>query len=92
MLSRLFPFARGLVHYYWASNAWALHMFCNKYIVNILKIIETGHKVELQYEAEDVEYFKKLSGTVTLCFLVVSLCLSKLVLLAVDDCDGNKNE
>lgn len=72
MLSRLFPFARGLVHYYWASNAWALHMFYNKYIVNILKRIETGHKVDLQYEAEDVEYFKKLSGTVTLCFLVVS--------------------
>ncbi|KAG2146718.1 glycosyltransferase family 57 protein [Suillus clintonianus] len=42
LLSRLFPFTRGLNHAYWAPNAWALVTAADRVLLQLVKHVDVG--------------------------------------------------
>mmetsp|Transcript_27435 Transcript_27435/g.33246 ORF Transcript_27435/g.33246 Transcript_27435/m.33246 type:complete len:605 (-) Transcript_27435:135-1949(-) len=69
MLRRLFPFARGLCHDYWAANVWALYLFCDKCVQFV------GRKLRLPPFATSLpDVPPKVTAVLLLLALVPAMC------------------
>ncbi len=63
---------------------WALYMCFNKYGLNLYQYYLTGQKPIMEFIAEDIQSYKKISLGLTLLFLVVSVLLKITLNIAFD--------
>ena len=73
ILTRLFPFGRGIIHVYPAANWWILYVDYMRYVKTVRSFAQIGAKDEDGFDNyADLLYYKRMSLGLTLVFLVVS--------------------
>ncbi|KAI9849725.1 MAG: glycosyl transferase [Thelocarpon superellum] len=82
LLSRLFPFSRGLCHAYWAPNAWALYSFADRLLLIGLAVDPTAVKSVTRGLVGDTSFavLPEIAPSTTFLLTLASqmVCLVKL--------------
>jgi alpha-1,3-glucosyltransferase len=81
VMSRLFPFKRGLTHAYWAPNFWALYNFADKILSIVMKVPqESSSTVGLVQEVKhNVLPSVPPAATFAILLLAIFPCCIKLM-------------
>ncbi|XP_076300343.1 ALG6/ALG8 family glucosyltransferase xit isoform X1 [Lasioglossum baleicum] len=98
VLSRLFPFKRGLVHAYWAANAWALYIGLDKVAAIILKrlgwinVTKTAVMTGGLVQEQSLIVLPTPTPVVTLLLTLISISPALYCLFSKKSCDQNPNQ
>ncbi|XP_078044130.1 ALG6/ALG8 family glucosyltransferase xit isoform X2 [Augochlora pura] len=98
VLSRLFPFKRGLVHAYWAANVWALYIGLDKAVATIFKLLGWIETTKIAVMTGGLVQEQSLialptpTPVVTLLLTLVSILPALYCLFFKGDCNKNPKQ
>lgn len=86
ILSRLFPFQRGLIHEYWAPNFWALYHFADKLANLLLSRLFVASSISFREISSDLHQLKVLPDVSPLVTTILVVLLTAPVIAKFFSC------